>query len=745
MKRGEPRRLQYTARHGQMTAAHSIRDFFDLALELLTNADDSYHEQFIDGAIAHDGGPILLEVEPHRGNASSTVRVRDRANGFRDLARKIEYVGAKTSHSGDRGFMGRGLKDCAALGHITIETIVDGKLDKAEITPTFEMIPYESGRMGTRATRADRSRLGIPRGDGTVVEVAVEPRIRVPQLETLRRELPWHYALRDIMRVDEASKVLLRYSGDDPEPLLCVEPEADIVYDREHEVPGYPGRRFRFTLLRAKDPLVDSSDSRFRRTGILVKGRRAIHGCSFLSSELERDPAADRYFGQIKCEDIDILADDWDNRRNEGEPHSPDNPIFILDPNRRGGLAEEHPFVRALFEIPAGVLKSQFEEERAAREGRRKEVEAKETTERLRKLAREASRFMREKLEDLGAAAPGDVVDTKAFNKTGVGVSPVFAQIPVGAIKMFVVKVDNEKLDLPAGTAVLVRLGKAALTAVQLAAPAKDLELDPVDGKLLRGSFVLQGIAESRRVQVECQVDGLAPIFVDVQVIPSAPIDHEIPNNFAFHRHTYSVRHGGRRTLLLRTRLGDPIPPSPKIYLRDPGVAAIRTNANFELVPGTTYYEAAISIEGRRPSGRTKVVASANGMLAECDLRVVAKDEEGVDLAFRLVDHDLGANYRAVWDRKEPNALLITTQHESIRRYLGSAEKGYPGQRGEAFRILLAELISDNVCRRIVEEHTRAQPHEFDSDKIYLLHNRLMKEFTPIAHRIQLASPTVPE
>lgn len=57
--------------------------------------------------------------------------------------------------------------------------------------------------------------------------------------------------------------------------------------------------------------------------------------------------------------------------------------------------------------------------------------------------------------------------------------------------------------------------------------------------------------------------------------------------------------------------------------------------------------------------------------------------------------------------------------------------------------MLLAELISDNVCRRIVQEHARALPMEFDSDKVYQLHNQFMREFTPIAHRIQLASPSV--
>src|SRR5215207_10608592 len=144
MRQGLPRKLQYTPRHGQMTAAHSIRDFFDLLVELITNADDSYHEQFVNGVIPQDGGPILLEVEPHRGDKTSKVRVRDRGHGFRDLIDKIEYVGKKTSRAGDRGFMGRGLKDCAALGHITVETIVDGMFDKAEITPSFDLIPYDT-------------------------------------------------------------------------------------------------------------------------------------------------------------------------------------------------------------------------------------------------------------------------------------------------------------------------------------------------------------------------------------------------------------------------------------------------------------------------------------------------------------------------------------------------------------------------------------------------------------------------
>lgn len=743
MRQGQARDLAYTRRHGGMAAAHSIRDFWDLAVELLTNSDDGYHREFTDGRSSEDGGTILLEVEPHRNPASTIVTVRDRAGGFDDLLPKIERVGVRTSRAGDRGFMARGLKDCAALGHITVETIIDGRIDKAEITPAFQVIPYLSTRKGgDTPTKEDRKRMGLLRGSGTNVEIRLESRVRIPQLETLRRELPWHYALRDITAAGGPSKVLLRYAGGEIEPLVYTEPDGDLVYDREHEVPSYEQFRFRFRLWRASQGFEDVTDSRFRRSGVLVKGRRAIHGCSFFASDLERDAGADLYFGRLECEGIDALAEEWDDRREHGDAHPDENPIFILDPNRRTGLAEDHPFIGALFRIPAEVLKEQLEAERERRESHHRQVEARETTQRLRKLAREASRFMREKLEDLGAAAPGDVVDDKSFHRVGVGVSPVFTQIPVGTTKTFVVKADAEKLDLPPGTAVDVTLGKAAELAVELVGTPEAMDIDPGNGRLLRGGFTLKGIAESRRVQVGCKVDGLAPVFTELQVIPETPIDVDISGNFAFHRKNYSVRHGSRRTLVVRARFESPIPPTLKIRFEGNDVAVMREQTQFERVPGTTYYEARVVVEGRKPNGKTKVIAEAEGRSAKSELRVAEKDETGTDLTFKLVDHDLGTNYRAVWDRREPNTLLITTQHDSTRRYLGSKDNGYPGQNGEPFRVLLAELISDNVCRRIVESHARSQPDSLDSDKLYLLHNRLMKEFTPIAHRVQLSSPS---
>lgn len=744
MERTAPVDLEYTKRYGALVAQHSIQDFHDLIVELITNPDDSYHGLFVDQLSPHDGGQIVIEIEPHRGDRSSVVVVKDRAAGFTDLAKKLQRVGERTSRTGDRGFMARGLKDCAALGHVTVETIVDGRLDKAEITRAMQLIEWKSGRKsGQQATDEDRVRLGIKRGgNGTVVQVDLEPRVAVPRLETLKRELPWHYALRDIISEGSASSVKVSYSGSKLEPLTWVAPEADLVHDREYSVPGYPDARFRFRLWKALHPLEDPADRRCRRTGIIVKGNRGIHGVSFLASELESDPAGEFFFGRIECPTIDVLAEEYNALLENGESHPDENPMFVLDPNRRTGLEDRHPFTQALYQQPIEVLKAEFSKHKEAERDRRTQVEAKETTERLKRLAREASKFMREKLEEAGALGSGEVVRTRSFAEKGVGISPSFTQIQVGVSRTFTVRAAR-RLGLPPGTVVKVNLSKSASGVLEVVGEPIDLEPDPLHEDLLRGSFTLRGTAVSGTVQIGCQVDSLDPVYAEVQVVEAGPTEVDIPDGFAFQRKGYTVRPGARKKLTIRARFDHPVADLPAINytVAESAVVALRQRAALELVPGTTYYEGSVVVEGKKLNSKTTITAELDGRTTSCDISVVAREEEGVELSFELVSYSLGKNYRATWSREEPNKLLIGTQHESIRRYLGDETTGYPGQHSDAFRVLLAELISDNVCRLIVQEHARAMPMEFDSDKVYQLHNQLMREFTPIAHHIQLTSP----
>ena len=745
MRRGTPESLEFTTRYGQLSAQHAIQDIFDAVVELVTNCDDSYHNQFRNGLIDEDGGYILLEVEPHRKDSPATLTVRDRASGFENLSSKLSKVGNRTSRSGDRGFMARGLKDCAALGHVSVETIVDGVISKAEITSNFEYIPWiPVGKKEERVTSHDRKRLGIRRGNGTVVQIKFLKRVKVPRVDTFRRDLPLHYGLRDIMMEGGESQVSLRYSNGRSERICFRVPKSTVIVEREYEVPNYEGVHARFTLYKTSSALQDPTDPRFRRTGILIKGIRGIYGCTFLTSALERDPASENYFGRLECEHIDHLAEQWDQRREAGMEHPEDNPTFILDPNRRNPLSEKHPFVSCLYETPVEILKRQFEQDKRDKERTRRKVESVETTKRLKALARAASQFMRKQLEDLDLSSSDHINNVDAFYRKGIQVSPEFTQISVGDTRLFYVRV-HKKMGLPEGSPIDVRPSKKADRVIEVLGNPTNLEPDPNHEDVLRGKFTLKGLRESQRVQIACVVGELDPIFTEVQVIEPVPIEPDIPNDLSFHRKEYTVRSGSRRNLLLRARFDGGDIPAVEFKSMDSEVIAVRSHREFRRVEGTTYYEAKVTVEGRRVGSSTKIVAEVGDRSSSCSVRAVEKEELGTELKFELVDYSLGDNFRAVWDRKQQNRLLITTAHESVSRYLGAAADNYPGQMDGTFRVLLAELIADNVCRRIVEEHARVRPQEFDSDKVYVMHNRLMKEFTPLAHRIQLASPSVGE
>ena len=151
VERGTPVDLEYTKRYGALVAQHSIQDFYDLIVELITNPDDSYHGMFVDGGWPRTAGQSL--------SRSSRIGVIDRRSlpsrivprGSPTWRTKLRRVGERTSRAGDRGFMARGLKDCAAFGHVTVETIVDGRFDKAEITPAMQLIEWKAGRKTRRA------------------------------------------------------------------------------------------------------------------------------------------------------------------------------------------------------------------------------------------------------------------------------------------------------------------------------------------------------------------------------------------------------------------------------------------------------------------------------------------------------------------------------------------------------------------------------------------------------------------
>lgn len=732
MKAQLPEPLEYTKRHGYMTAQFAIRDIYDALVELITNCDDSYHR------MADKKGQILIEIE-HKHERKRVI-VRDRAEGMTlgEMQRKIKKVGELSSAEGDRSFLGRGAKDCAVLGKVTFESIKDNKYHRCEVLPSMDFVPYSPS---TRAAENIRKRLSIPRGNGTVVTIDADENTRIRRHDTLLSDLPWHYALRDIMHKDLGRKAFLRNLNENvtPDRLIYNDPAGKIAIDEKIEVPGYSGITAHLLLYKANDRLENPLDKRFRKTGILIKGERAIHEATLLSSEFEHDSYAQYYFGKLVCPFIDKLCKEYDDRQGKGVPHPQDNPSLLIDPNRQSGLRREHPFTKALFQFPTERLRALIAKDKEKEHGKHIQIENEETTKRLKKLAKEASKFIQGKIEEMEEVTFTGEVENREFTKKGILIIPDIYTLAIGEIKTFgfrakkrdgiseeeTVKVicDNDSLRV--------------ITSEFLLSPSRTSE------GVLTGSFRIQGIRETNSACVTVSYNGLPPAEATISVVESKIEEIEILSGLAFERESYLVKEGKKKRLLLRAGypsvVGDETPVETVCDCED--IVVLRPQARLSPIAGANYAEGYATIQGRKLGAKGKIIAKVHDCVAQTEVKVIPKErEEGIPIKIELRDEDYG-NSRAKWDRpNNPNLLLISARHDSLKRYLGPKPE-FNGQERPHFRLLVAEIVSENIVYKILEtleEQTPGEYADLNIGKFYALHSMYMREFTPIAHEIQL-------
>jgi hypothetical protein len=105
---------------------------------------------------------------------------------------------------------------------------------------------------------------------------------------------------------------------------------------------------------------------------------------------------------------------------------------------------------------------------------------------------------------------------------------------------------------------------------------------------------------------------------------------------------------------------------------------------------------------------------------------------------------DPAGQWRAAWDRDNPNLLKVYAEHPTLARYLGPREQGYPGQQQAHFRVLLGEIVADKVVQRILEVKAEANPRLFsDPQRFFFLYSEEMTTFLPIAHKVMLSDRDV--
>jgi hypothetical protein len=664
-----------------------------------------------------------------------------------EMISNLGKVGSKTSGRGDRGFMARGARDCTELGEMVFESIRDDRYYRCRINTKPELVPLNNG---DKVSSSLREELGINRGNGTRVTLHLDPGRRMPRFETIVRDLPQHFALRDILSEKSPSRVQLsNREGSSSYHLVYRQPMGEtLIDDVEYLILGYPKAVARLTIIKAPEPFETTLDRRrFRNSGFIIKGKRAVHECSLLRPEFEGNPYAARYFGRIECSYIDELLEEYDEYREKGKPFPERNPRLVIDPNRQVGLIREHPFIQALIQFPSERLKSFLRKDQEAERTQHRQIANKETEQRLSRLAKAASQFMKQQLDDVSEFTGGGETDPSAFVQRGTMVVPTYARLKVGEEKKFWVYI---RRDLATSERLEASVSKDS-EAITVIDPVVELLPHPSKQDRLVGTFRIRAEAVSDAVCVQVINGSLPTSEAIVEVVESSVENRDFQDPLEFEHSAYSVRVGSTRTIRLFALFPDLVSEetSATVKSMDGSVATIRGGVRLSPIANSNFARGDVLIQGRRLNGKTTISAAINGREASTEVRVVQKEKQGIPMKIEPRDEDFN-NFRAVWADHEgkPNVLLVSARHKSLSRYLGPGPD-FEGQNKPVFRLLLAEIVAECVCRRVLELDAKNHPWDFrladlkdDNIIVNTVLARLhagIRDFVAEAHSIMLA------
>lgn len=695
-------------------------------VEYVTNSDDSY-------ARLGKKGRILVEVEHRRGDEPWYARVRDRAEGMtlQEMRERIGKQGVRTSGFETglavRGNLGLGSKDPACFGKVPFESIKDGTYawfaidEQGEVTAVPRPI---------KATKEIREELSIPQ-NGTVVTIEVRHHVSCPRHETLKQILQNHVFLRDIMQDPDREVLLLHANkpGEEPKRLRHVPPDVNVRVNKKRiELPGYKGAKADILIAEAEEPFLDEGPrSPTRKSGLLIKGRRAIYESTLFG--LESTPYAHAFTGYVKCEDIDRIASEYDERAEKRLPHPIDNPRPIIS-RQRDGLAEDHPLYQAILRLAEEELAPLVtERERRVRE-RARLVESEQTTKLLSQLSRAATKFMDEVADEEEVTL--ELAEDGQKPTPALAIVPPAVEMPFSSERIVSVLaaksgLDGDKADVTLSFAPPGLVGTPSYT-VRLRPSRRREDVLSTTVKLVAGPALGATLLEARL--------GLRQADCVIEVVePTAPPEPEPPRGFEFERARYRLVVGKPKVIKIRAPLGA-YPEStvvrvasnhPKVVVLEGGRTQLQSR------PEKLAMEGNIRVEGRVENVKARLTATDPAhRVAAVDVEVVRREESGFKI--ELVPEVQG-DQRAQWSQ-DYGTLRIMGEHPGVKPYLGDKDDNhpYPGQNTPEFKALLAELVADAVARRILLK--KFQDDETDVGTLYVYHYRFMGRFLARAHRV---------
>ena len=711
-------------------------------VELITNSDDSYRD--LEEKAKQILGKIRIEFKRKKGQ-SSYVIVKDRAMGMNreEMYQKLGTLGERTSgfEKGKirRGLNGRGARDVAAFGIVHFESIKNEEYNHLIIP--LSLICHFTELHLQKATQEMRKKLGIPKGNGTVVTIEVNNRFKLPTQDKFVKDFSRYYSLRDIFSNTSREVQIKDMNKNREDRLIYHYTKGETIYDKDLIIPEYPYSKAHLVIHKHLTSF-EQGMLPYREGGILIKSKATIHDCNYFG--LESELFAWRFTGELYCEFIDKLICDYDDREeiNPDNPNHPaNNPMRVLDP-LRDGLVLEHPFVQILYKKCKNILQPFIEKLKALEESHKRDVTNENLDKKLDNLSKEISKIFEKKLKELEENIPSGSIDIGIIEKLPIGIHiiPSNEKYPIPIIanqpKTFSIIVKHyEDLDefLP------ISIETTDPEDVKILESPVYLKRFSEDQKIGRTTFVLESSKVGAETLIGARYSGYErDFYVKIIELPSTV---ELSEGLSFEKQMYYLRINKDKTLILNLKTHKKVGNKliveitsnhPDIVVKGGGNCAL----NKTDIPGVL--RGKIRIQGRQLKAKAEIIARLRDF-THATTNVIVKEHipsSGINFTFKLVEDNFGS-VRYKWEN--PYMLKIGAEHPSIRKYLGhlTEEGKYPGINDPVYHALIAEVIAEALAFNILEKNFKKEGQEgmLDYASTDLYYHREFSEFLIISHR----------
>jgi hypothetical protein len=473
------------------------------------------------------------------------------------------------------------------------------------------------------------------------------------------------------------------------------------------------------------------------REGILIKSAASIHDCTYFG--LESDPFSWRFTGEVRCQFIDTLVREYDDR-DEANPdcpnHPANNPQRLLDP-LRDGLIAEHPFARALQEECKRILRDLIASLRNAEAPPKRSVISENLNKKLDSLSKEISKVLERKLKDIEEELlPGSEL-AGSIEKLAIGlhiIPPGEELIIVNEPKIFSVKVKHyEALDESLPISV-----ESSDADIKVRASPVYLRRFSENRTVGATTFTIESSEVGAEAFVEVRYDGYDNLVL-ARVVESPP-PPTLPEGLTFDKPLYRLGVNKEKTLILWLKTTELRNPTIAEITSDHSEIVIKGGAKCELRKADTQgvLMGKCRIVGRQLKAKGNITARIEGF-SPAQTRVVIEEREksGVRLKIEPVEDSFGS-VRYKWDDKNPYVLKIGAKHPSIRRYLGEpTEQGYQGSESPLYHTVLAEVVAEALAFNVLEKQFKSEGQQemLDYTSVDTYYHKHFSDFLVVAHK----------